>query len=247
MGVNTGEVLAGRVGEAYTVLGDAVNVASRLQTAAPVGGILVGERTQRRAAPRSPTASSRRSSSRARPSAWRRGRRWSSARHRSSRPAPSGSRRRSSGATKSWPGWRGCSSGSRETAARNWSRSLDSPGWARRGCWASSRAGCRARRRRAPAARPLSGVWPGRCLLAAGRDAARGVWHRRGRRSAEVRSKLADRLGPLLAAAGEHDLPERRLAPLRACWVRTPTTAASQARRRVTATSGRASSGPCAP
>ena len=40
-------MLAGRVGDAYTVLGDAVNVAARLQSAAPVGGILVGERTQR--------------------------------------------------------------------------------------------------------------------------------------------------------------------------------------------------------
>lgn len=47
VGVNTGEVLAGRLGDAYTVLGDAVNVAARLQAAAPVGGILVGERTQR--------------------------------------------------------------------------------------------------------------------------------------------------------------------------------------------------------
>jgi class 3 adenylate cyclase/tetratricopeptide (TPR) repeat protein len=47
VGVNTGEVLAGRVGEGYTVVGDAVNVASRLQSAAPTGGILVGERTRR--------------------------------------------------------------------------------------------------------------------------------------------------------------------------------------------------------
>ncbi len=38
VGVNTGEVLAGRVGDSYTVLGDAVNVAARLQSAAPVGG-----------------------------------------------------------------------------------------------------------------------------------------------------------------------------------------------------------------
>jgi class 3 adenylate cyclase/tetratricopeptide (TPR) repeat protein len=45
VGINTGEVLAGRVGDAYTVVGDAVNVAARLQTASPVGGILVGERT----------------------------------------------------------------------------------------------------------------------------------------------------------------------------------------------------------
>ncbi|HTY97916.1 MAG TPA: adenylate/guanylate cyclase domain-containing protein [Solirubrobacteraceae bacterium] len=47
VGVNTGEVLAGRVGDSYTVLGDAVNVAARLQSAAPVGGTLVGERTHR--------------------------------------------------------------------------------------------------------------------------------------------------------------------------------------------------------
>ena len=47
VGVNTGEVLAGRIGEEYTVVGDAVNVAARLQGAAPVGGILVGEATRR--------------------------------------------------------------------------------------------------------------------------------------------------------------------------------------------------------
>ena len=34
VGVNTGEVLAGDVGEAYTVVGDTVNVAARLQSAA---------------------------------------------------------------------------------------------------------------------------------------------------------------------------------------------------------------------
>ncbi|HEX7611007.1 MAG TPA: adenylate/guanylate cyclase domain-containing protein, partial [Solirubrobacteraceae bacterium] len=47
VGVNTGEVLAGRVGGQYTVVGDAVNVAARLQGAAPVGGVLVGARTRR--------------------------------------------------------------------------------------------------------------------------------------------------------------------------------------------------------
>ena len=47
MGVNTGEVLAGAVGDAYTVTGDTVNVASRLQSAARPGSVTVGERTMR--------------------------------------------------------------------------------------------------------------------------------------------------------------------------------------------------------
>ena len=45
--MNTGEVLAGAVGEAYTVTGDTVNVASRLQSAARPGSVTVGERTMR--------------------------------------------------------------------------------------------------------------------------------------------------------------------------------------------------------
>ncbi|HEX6651384.1 MAG TPA: adenylate/guanylate cyclase domain-containing protein [Thermoleophilaceae bacterium] len=47
VGVNTGEVIAGAVGEAYTVVGDTVNVASRLQSAAQPGSVTVGERTMR--------------------------------------------------------------------------------------------------------------------------------------------------------------------------------------------------------
>ena len=47
VGVNTGEVLAGAVGAAYTVTGDTVNVAARLQSAARPGTVTVGERTMR--------------------------------------------------------------------------------------------------------------------------------------------------------------------------------------------------------
>jgi adenylate cyclase len=47
VGINTGEVLAGAVAGAYTVSGDAVNVASRLQSAGEPGSIIVGEATQR--------------------------------------------------------------------------------------------------------------------------------------------------------------------------------------------------------
>lgn len=47
VGVNTGEVIAGSVGgRDYTVIGDAVNVARRLQEAAAPGQILVGESTR---------------------------------------------------------------------------------------------------------------------------------------------------------------------------------------------------------
>src|SRR5437763_4625522 len=47
VGVNTGEVLAGAVGESYTVIGDTVNVAARLQAAAHPGSVTVGARTHR--------------------------------------------------------------------------------------------------------------------------------------------------------------------------------------------------------
>src|SRR5919197_3714967 len=47
VGVNTGEVVAGAIGDGYTVIGDTVNVAARLQTAAQPGTVTVGERTFR--------------------------------------------------------------------------------------------------------------------------------------------------------------------------------------------------------
>ena len=47
VGINSGEVLAGQVGDGYTVIGDAVNVASRLQSAARPGSVTVGQTTHR--------------------------------------------------------------------------------------------------------------------------------------------------------------------------------------------------------
>ena len=47
VGINSGEVLAGQVGDGYTVIGDVVNVAARLQSAARPGSVTVGETTHR--------------------------------------------------------------------------------------------------------------------------------------------------------------------------------------------------------
>jgi predicted ATPase/class 3 adenylate cyclase len=47
VGINSGEVIAGQVGDGYTVIGDPVNVASRLQAAAQPGSVTVGVGTFR--------------------------------------------------------------------------------------------------------------------------------------------------------------------------------------------------------
>lgn len=49
VGINTGPVLLGRVGltREYTAMGDAVNLANRLEQAAPTGGVLVSHNTYR--------------------------------------------------------------------------------------------------------------------------------------------------------------------------------------------------------
>ena len=60
VGINSGEVLAGAVGDGYTVIGDAVNVAARLQAAGRPDSVTVGERPTARPARRSPTSGSSR-------------------------------------------------------------------------------------------------------------------------------------------------------------------------------------------
>jgi class 3 adenylate cyclase/predicted ATPase len=47
VGINSGEVMAGAVGDRYTVMGDAVNVAARLQAAGRPNSVTVGESTYR--------------------------------------------------------------------------------------------------------------------------------------------------------------------------------------------------------
>ena len=57
VGVNTGEALVrelgGRGRVEYAIVGDAINVGARLESAAPVGGVLIGAETYRRLPPQS--------------------------------------------------------------------------------------------------------------------------------------------------------------------------------------------------
>ncbi len=75
VGINSGEVMAGAVGDRYTVMGDPVNVAARLQAAGRPDSVTVGESTYRATGRRSPTSASSRWRSRARRSPCRHGRR----------------------------------------------------------------------------------------------------------------------------------------------------------------------------
>ena len=62
VGINSGEVMAGAVGDRYTVMGDVVNVAARLQAAGRPGTVTVGEcDLPRQPRARSPTSGSSRS------------------------------------------------------------------------------------------------------------------------------------------------------------------------------------------
>ena len=63
IGVNTGPVVLGAVGTTgeFTAMGDTVNLASRLEHAAPVGGVLIGHDTYRHVRGRLRSGRSRRS------------------------------------------------------------------------------------------------------------------------------------------------------------------------------------------
>ena len=158
VGVNTGEVLAGAVGESYTVIGDTVNVAARLQAAGAAGSVTVGERTlpRHRGGDRLRRARAARRS-RARPSPCRPGRPPALS---PSTPSRLRTRPRDA-ARRAAPTSSRCSSGLRARRARGppapGHARRRRPAWASRACCASSRARLRARD-------PAPDLRQGRCL-----------------------------------------------------------------------------------
>ena len=119
VGVNTGEVVAGAVGDGYTVIGDTVNVAARLQSAARPGSVTVGERTYRATMAGDRVRAARALTLKGRPSRCPPGRQpacWPP-----SRAAPGGrGRRRWSGATDKLELLESVYSASSAMAARTW-------------------------------------------------------------------------------------------------------------------------------
>ena len=148
IGINTGPVLLGTVGTTgeYTAMGDTVNVASRLEHAAPLGGILISHDTYRHVQRHVRGAGAgRRSASRARPSRCRS--MWCAAsRPRTFRVSTRGvegvetPHDRARGRTG--PAAGGAGSGrSGAAACRTWSPWSARPGWANRACCMSLPAG----------------------------------------------------------------------------------------------------------
>ena len=176
VGVNTGEALvvlgadAGR-GEGMAS-GDVVNTAARLQSAAPVDGILVGETTYHATDRAITYRQSSRSSPRARPGRFRRGRR--------SRPARASGSTSCSGRRRRWSaaGPRSTSSLTRSAGAGPSGRCSSSRWWA---FPASARAGWSgSSSRRSSASRTSSrGARAGRCPTATGSPTGRWArWSR---------------------------------------------------------------------
>ena len=140
VGLNTGEVLAGAVGDAYTVTGTR---STSPPASRPRGG---RERSRWASAPcappatRSNTARSASSSSRGRPSPFRRGRPWECSRRSRCAGPPRLARRASWDATTSSPSSMPPTAASSARAGPTSSRSSGRPAWASRGCPASWRA-----------------------------------------------------------------------------------------------------------
>ena len=186
VGVNTGEVMAGAVGDRYTVTGDTVNVASRLESAGRPGSVTVGERTVRatRHAVAYGEIGELTLKGKAKPvAAWEatgadRTARRCGGRHRAESPLVGRERELELLRLRRAGGPRGPRAHGHAGRAR--------PGWGSRACCASSSAAGRDRAGGAHPDGPLPAVWVGNRLLGAQRGHARRGGHRglrqRGRR-----------------------------------------------------------------